>query len=369
MSGLLSCVTTVMRNDVYPVRWDRRQAVIGLPEHIDVSNAAQIREQLLSVINRGATALIADMTATISCDHGGTEAVERAYQRAVISGTELRLVVTAPIVRRLLSIAGLDRLVSIYPSVEAAAAARPPAPVLALVAGRAAAGTSGSAPARRAGQARAPLRAAGALDGNAAAITPAVIWKLVDALQDGVALADGDGTIALANTRLEEMFGYQHAELVGRQVESLIPAHLQQAHRAHRVSYAQAPAARPMGAGARLAGLRKDGTTFPAEICLSPVTSAAGQFALTVIRDITQTRRFEDLGLAASAAEQARRGQHVLDRLSNSLFQVGLSLHAAMDQPAEEARQRITEALGQLDDNIREIREAAFTSRDDATSL
>ena len=103
------------------------QAVVTLPEHIDVSNAGQIREQLLSVINRGATAVIADMTATVSCDQAGADAVARAYQRAVVSGTQLRLVVSAQIVRRMLSLSGLDRLVSIYPSLEAAIAAGAPA--------------------------------------------------------------------------------------------------------------------------------------------------------------------------------------------------------------------------------------------------
>jgi anti-anti-sigma regulatory factor len=82
-------------DDPYPVQWAGRQAVIELPEHIDVSNAGQIREGLLSVINRGAAALIADMTVTISCDHAGAEAMVRAYQRAAISGSELRLVVPA----------------------------------------------------------------------------------------------------------------------------------------------------------------------------------------------------------------------------------------------------------------------------------
>ena len=91
-----------------------------MPEHIDVSDAGQIREQLLSVINRGATALIVDMTSTASCDQSGAEAVARAYQRAVASGTQMRLVVTTPIVRRVLGMNGLDRLIPMYPSLEAA---------------------------------------------------------------------------------------------------------------------------------------------------------------------------------------------------------------------------------------------------------
>jgi anti-anti-sigma factor len=101
--------------------------VVTLPEHIGISNAGQVREELLSVINRGATTLIADMTATLSCDHVGAGAVFRAWQQASASGTELRLVVTAQVVARVLGLVGLDRSVSVYPSLDAATAAGLPA--------------------------------------------------------------------------------------------------------------------------------------------------------------------------------------------------------------------------------------------------
>jgi anti-sigma B factor antagonist len=124
-----------MGEDIDPVRRPGQRAVVALPVRMDASSAGQIREELLSVINGGATALIADMTATTSCDHAGADAVVRAFQRAVISGSELRLVVTAEHVLRVLSLSGLDQLVPIYPSLEAAAAASPPVEVLAIVAG------------------------------------------------------------------------------------------------------------------------------------------------------------------------------------------------------------------------------------------
>ena len=113
--------------DVYPVQWTGRQALIALPEHIDVSNAGSLREELLSVINRGAGALIVDMTATISCDQAGARAVARAYQRAVVSGTELRLAVTSKVVLQMLGVTGVGHVVPVYPSVEAASVARSPA--------------------------------------------------------------------------------------------------------------------------------------------------------------------------------------------------------------------------------------------------
>jgi anti-sigma B factor antagonist len=108
------------------VEWVGRQAVVRLPDHIDLSNAGLISEELLALINRDAAALIVDMTATASCDYAGAETLVRAYKRAVASGTQLRLVVPAEVVRRVLSLSGLDRLVSVYPSREAAITAGVP---------------------------------------------------------------------------------------------------------------------------------------------------------------------------------------------------------------------------------------------------
>jgi anti-sigma B factor antagonist len=111
----------------YPVEWVGRQAIVSLPANIDLLNAGPVGEELLALINRGAAALIVDMTATASCDYAGAEALVRAYQRAVASGTQLRLVVPAEMVRRVLRLYGLDRLVSVYPSREAAILAGPAA--------------------------------------------------------------------------------------------------------------------------------------------------------------------------------------------------------------------------------------------------
>jgi anti-sigma B factor antagonist len=112
-----------MSEGTWPAQRISVLAVVTLPENIDQSNAGQVREQLLLVINRGAAVLIADMTATVSCDLSGADALARAGQHADASGTQLRLAVTAQFVRRVLSHSGLDPLVPIYPTVEAALAA------------------------------------------------------------------------------------------------------------------------------------------------------------------------------------------------------------------------------------------------------
>jgi len=109
-------------SDRYPVRWAGRRAIMTLPRHVGESNAGQIRELLLLVINRGATELAVDMTETAWCDQAGEAALARAQQRAAAAGAQLRLVVTAEAVKRVLTRSGLDRLIAIYPSLEAATA-------------------------------------------------------------------------------------------------------------------------------------------------------------------------------------------------------------------------------------------------------
>jgi anti-anti-sigma factor len=334
-----------MPDNPFPVTWTGRQAVVGFPGHIDVSNVGQLRDRLLSVINRGATVLVADMTGTVSCDHAAVDALARAYQRAEASGTQLRLVVTAPVIRRVLSIEGLDRLVSIYPLLDAALAGGPPGP--------------GPEPARPA-----PAGLTGA--SGVRAVTPAVLWQLLDALGDGLALIDEGGKIAVSNLRCAEMFGYRREELTGLPVDDLVPPDVRDVHYGHRAGYNRAPHARPMAERTRLAALRKDGATFPVEISLSPVPTATENYVLAVIRDATATRRHDDLADLArnAAAEQQQQARDLLDRVVQRLFQLGLSLQAAAELPGETARQRLGDALTQLDEVIREVRDYAFTSAD-----
>ena len=342
-----------------PVQWSGRQAIVTLPEHIDASNSGQVREALLAVINRGATELVADMTATVSCDYGGADALVRAYQRSAVSGTQLRLAVTAPVVRRILEVNGLDRLISIYPDLESATAAGRAAVVPPLT----------PRPDRPAGNSQGRLRAPGSGQQGwpgTSALSPAVLGNLADALSDGVVLIDDGGVIVLANRKLEEMFGYQHGELSGRSVESLVPAGLRAAHAGYRAGYAREPTTRPMASRARLVGLRKGGGTVPVEISLSPVRTQTGYFTLAVVRDSSDMPPRQDLAelaRAVAAGEQEQQTTELLDRVTNSLFHVGLSLETAIGLPHDLARQRITEAVQRLDSTIHEIRDHVFAAR------
>jgi anti-sigma B factor antagonist len=93
-----------------------------LPAEVDISNADQIRQDLVTLAGQGAWMVIADMSATTFCDSAGVTALVRAVRKANASGAGLRVAACAPGVARVLAITGVDRLIDIYPSVAAAMA-------------------------------------------------------------------------------------------------------------------------------------------------------------------------------------------------------------------------------------------------------
>ena len=113
-----------MTDGIDRVTWSGRRAVVTFPEHVGGPDAVLLEEQLVGALGQGAATLIADMSATKSCVTAVGGVVARAYQRAAASQAELRLVISVPDVQRLVTADGLDRLVSVYSSLEAALGAR-----------------------------------------------------------------------------------------------------------------------------------------------------------------------------------------------------------------------------------------------------
>jgi PAS domain S-box-containing protein len=111
---------------------------------------------------------------------------------------------------------------------------------------------------------------------------------IVEANVNGILAVNSSGIIVLANPALERMFGYERGELQGQPMEALLPESSRAAHTQFRDGYMQAPEARPMGAGRRLTGRRKDGGEFPVEISLSPFTEHGEQFVDAVVVDLSR---------------------------------------------------------------------------------
>jgi anti-sigma B factor antagonist len=108
------------------VRWIGEQAVVTMPAEIDAVNAGAVRQAIFAEANHDAAVLIIDMSATTFCDSAGVHVIIDTYNQAAATQTRLLLVATA--VRRILTLVGVDQLIAIYPTLEAALAAAPATP-------------------------------------------------------------------------------------------------------------------------------------------------------------------------------------------------------------------------------------------------
>jgi len=121
-----------------------------------------------------------------------------------------------------------------------------------------------------------------------------------------------EGTIILANAEAVRLFGYGHKELLGHQVEMLVPDRLKPGYSELRAGFLLHPEARRMGVGHDLYAVRKDGTEFPVEIGLNPIETEHGTFILSAIVDVTDRKRAE-AALQESEARKTAIVQSALD--------------------------------------------------------
>ncbi len=110
----------------------------------------------------------------------------------------------------------------------------------------------------------------------------------------GLLLCNELGKIADANGELLRLFRYSREQLVGQPVEILLPERVRDAHQRLRHSYMRRPNSRRMGSETELLGRKSDGTEFPVEINVGPVTTAEGTFFSVTIVDITSQNKLEE---------------------------------------------------------------------------
>jgi anti-sigma B factor antagonist len=101
--------------------------IVTLPDEIDMTNAGLVEDRLRAAVRPGIEVVIADMSATTFADSSAVRALLAAQSAALAGHAELRLVIVACAVLRILQVMGLDKLLRIYPSVRAALPAAPPA--------------------------------------------------------------------------------------------------------------------------------------------------------------------------------------------------------------------------------------------------
>ena len=142
--------------------------------------------------------------------------------------------------------------------------------------------------------------------------------SILEAIPDAVVAVNRQGVIVQVNSQTEAMFSYTRAELIGQGIEILVPERQRGDHHRHREEYHAKPKIRRMGSGLDLYGRRRDGSEFPVEISLSPVStgngeSGNGMVVLSVIRDISDRKRIENELRRANEEIERRKSRELRD--------------------------------------------------------
>ncbi|WP_157533086.1 PAS domain S-box protein, partial [Haloferax profundi] len=116
------------------------------------------------------------------------------------------------------------------------------------------------------------------------------VASILDASPDSILLVNSEGIICYTNARVNELFGYTSGELIGEEIEMLVPRNARETHITEREEYVKNPTARPMGADVELFGRRKDGSMLPVDISLGPLEIDGETYVIAVVRDINDQK-------------------------------------------------------------------------------
>jgi len=141
---------------------------------------------------------------------------------------------------------------------------------------------------------------------------------------DAIITIDRHAQIRTFNKAAEDLFLFKASEVIGKNVNILMPQPYRREHDDYIDNYHQTGHKKIIGIGREVTGLRKDGTTFPMYLAVSEVNVNGQRLYTGIVRDIREQRRLEQEVLRISEHERHRIGQDLHDGLGQML--TGISL-------------------------------------------
>lgn len=116
---------------------------------------------------------------------------------------------------------------------------------------------------------------------------------IVETAPDGIVTVNSDGTIESINSALERLFGYESEELIGEDVNKILPGLLTGGDKEYGKDPIKTGERRVFGIGREFCGVRKDDSEFPVEVALSVIKLEDNQIITGIVRDVTERKDAE----------------------------------------------------------------------------
>lgn len=203
--------------------------------------------------------------------------------------------------------------------------------------------------------------------------------SILETVPEAMIVIDERGTIRTFSTRAEALFGFASEEVVGRNINTLMPQPYRDQHDAFLERYLRTGERRIIGVGRVVVGERKDGSTFPLELSVGEMRSGEDRFFTGFIRDLTERQqheqRLQDLqselvhvsrltALGEMSSALAHEVNQPLAAISNYLSGVQRALRDHPDAVSQKVLDGVSKAVEQsrrAGEIIRRLR--AFVSR------
>ncbi len=128
---------------------------------------------------------------------------------------------------------------------------------------------------------------------------------VIDTAVDGIITIDERGVVESLNPAAVRLFGYEPAEVIGRNVSMLMPQPYRDEHDTYISNYLTTGIPRIIGIGREVVGRRKDGTMFPMELAVSETRLEGRRLFTGLVRDISERKQAEEA--LRESEEQFRR--------------------------------------------------------------
>lgn len=182
---------------------------------------------------------------------------------------------------------------------------------------------------------------------------------LAKTAHEAIFLIDVHGVIQFVNPAAEILFGYQVKELLGKNINQLMPSPHRELHDSYIKDYLETGKKNVIGKGRQLLGLRKDGTQFPMYISLGEIQLKNIHLFAGLIMDLSVQQRLQREILAIPAREQQRIGEELHDGLGQQLTGLSMLAQSLLNKASKPEYELASQIASGLHEALTQVRALA----------